>query len=219
MQKMPSEEKDLDEAFSRYRKRLKDKMAARDPVKDDELRERLEEVDRHSPEKSELFADSEARLQQLIEEFHIEVQVPQTLQEYIVYLLAQGHVGEPSSTTVSVADLYTEIHDVNEYRKVSRKDFEKALKQLEKNRTVHLSEVQGTRIVKLHSQFLSEDEAAILDVTARKDGKASIEQIMVSTGWTQARVQIVLDALISKNMVVKKKSFTRGTRYQLSEDT
>lgn len=216
---MPSEEKDLDEAFSRYSKRLKDKMTARDPVNDDELRERLEEVDRHSPEKSELFADSEARLQQLKEEFHIEVQVPQTLQEYIVYLLAQGHVGEPSSTTVSVADLYTEIHDLNEYRKVSRKDFEKALKQLEKNRTVHLSEVQGTRIAKLHSQFLSEDEAAILDVAARKDGKASIEQIMVSTGWTQARVQIALDALISKDMVVKKKSFTRGTRYQLSEDT
>ncbi|MFX1582013.1 MAG: hypothetical protein ACFFCJ_07305 [Promethearchaeota archaeon] len=216
---MPSEEKDLDEAYSRYGKRLKDKMAAQDPIKDEELRARLEQVDRHSPAKSKLFADSEARLQHLKEEFFIEVQVPQTLQEHIVHLLAQGHEGELSGTTVSVADLYTEIHDVNEYRKVSRKKFEKALKQLEKNETVQLSEVKGTRVVKLRSQFLSEDEAAILDVAARKDGKASIEQIMVSTGWTQARVQIALDALISKKMVAKKKSFTRGTRYQLSEGT
>ncbi|MFX1566533.1 MAG: hypothetical protein ACFFCH_11130 [Promethearchaeota archaeon] len=216
---MPSEEKDLDEAYSRYGKRLKDKIVAKDPTKDKELQARLENVDRHSPVKSELFSDSETRLQQLKEEFHIEVQVPQTLQEYIVYLLAQGHVGEPTSTTVSVADLYTEIHDVNEYRKLSRKKFEKALKQLEADKAVQFTEVQGTRMVRLHSQFLSEDEAAILDIAARKEGKVSIEQIMVSTGWTQARVQFALDTLITKKMVVRKKSFTRGTRYQLSDGT
>jgi DNA-binding MarR family transcriptional regulator len=215
---MPSEENDLDEAYSRYGKRLKSKEAVQDPTKDEELRTRLEQVDRQSPKKSKLFTESDTRLEQLKEEFQIEVQIPQTLPEYVVYLLAQGQVSAPSSTTAAMADLFSETHEVEQFRKISQKEFQKTLKQLEKAGTIQIKEIQGTLVVKLHDEFLSEDEVMILDVAARKDGKASLEQIMLSTGWTRARVQIALEALISKNMVVRKTSFTRGTRYQVSND-
>jgi DNA-binding MarR family transcriptional regulator len=215
---MPSEENDLDEAYSRYGKRLKSKEAAQDPTKDEELRTRLEQVDRQSSKKSELFTESDTRLEQLKEEFQIEVQIPQTLSEYVVYLLAQGQMSSPSAATVALADLFSETHEVEQFRKISQKEFQKTLKQLEKAGTIQLKEIQGTLVVKLRDEFLSEDEATILDVAARKDGKASLEQIMLSTGWTQARVQIALEALISKNMVVRKTSFTRGTRYQVPND-
>ena len=212
---MPSEENDLDEAYARYGKRLKAKVAAQDPTKNEELRERLEDVDSQAPSKSKLFTESESRLEQLKEEFQIEIQQPQTLQEYVIHLLASGQISD--SSTVAVADLYSEIHEVKQFRKLSRKDFQKTLKQLEKEEALHLKEIQDTLVVKLHDEFLSEDEATILDVAARKDGKASIEQIMLSTGWPQARVKIALDSLIAKNMVTKKRSFTRGTRYQVSD--
>ncbi len=215
---MPSEENDLDEAYSRYGKRLKSKVTAKDPTKDEELRTRLEQVDRQSPKKTELFTESSTRLEQLKEEFQIEVHIPQTLPDYVVYLLAHGQVSGPQTTTVTMADLFSKTHEVEQFRKISQKEFQKILKQLEKADTIQLKEIQGTLVVKLRDEFLSEDEATILDVAARKDGKASLEQIMLSTGWTQARVQIALESLISKNMVVRKTSFTRGTRYQVSND-
>jgi hypothetical protein len=215
---MPSEENDLDEAYSRYGKRLKSKVAAKDPTKDEELRTRLEQVDRQSPKETELFTESDIRLAQLKEEFQIEIHIPQTLPDYVVYLLAQGQVSSPSTTTVTMADLYSETHEAEQFRQISQKEFQKTLKKLEKTGTIQLKEIQGTLVVKLHDEFLSDDEATILDVAARKDGKASLEQIMLSTGWTQARVQIALESLISKNMVVRKTSFTRGTRYQVSND-
>jgi hypothetical protein len=215
---MPSEENDLDEAYSRYGKRLKSKVAAKEPTKDDELRARVEQVDRQSPKKTELFTESSKRLAQLREEFQIEVHIPQTLPDYVVYLLAQGQISGTSTTTVAVADLFSETHEVEQFQKISQKEFQKILKQLEKADTIQLKEIQGTLIVKLRDEFLSEDETTILNVAARKEGKASLEQIMLSTGWSQARVQIALETLISKNMVVRKTSFTRGTRYQVSND-
>jgi len=49
---MPSEENDLDKAYSRYGKRLKSKVAAQDPTTDEKLRTRLEDVDSQTPSKS-----------------------------------------------------------------------------------------------------------------------------------------------------------------------
>jgi hypothetical protein len=214
---MSPEEKDLDDAYSRYGKRLKSKLAKQEPTKDEKIRTRLEQVDREAPLDSRLFAQSDARLEQLKEEFQIAIQKPQTLQEYIVYLLAQEHVGGTAGSNIALVDLYSAIHHVDQYRKLSRKEFEKSLKRLEKEATVQLTEIRGTLVVKLRDRFLSEDEATILDIAARKDGKTSLEQIMLSTRWTQARVQTALDSLITKKMIVQKKSYTRGTRYQVSE--
>jgi len=215
---MPSEENDLDKAYSRYGKRLKSKVAAQDPTTDEKLRTRLEDVDSQTPSKSKLFAASDVRLEQLKEEFQIEVKKPQTLQEHVVYLLAQGCVSRSSSPMIPVADLYSEIHEVDQYRKLPRKDFQIAMKRLEEEGTVQLKEIQGTLVAKLRDEFLSEDEAAIMNIAVRKAGKASMEQIMLSTGWTQARVRFALDSLVAKKMVLQKKSFTRGTQYQVSKD-
>ncbi len=211
---MPSKENDLDEAYSRLGKRLKSKEAAQDPTKDEALRTRLEEVNRQAPSKSKLFVETNSRLEQLQEEFQIEVQKPQTLQEYLVFLLAQD-----TAAAIAVADLYSKIHEVEQYKGLSQKEFQRQLKQLEEEEMVHLTEIQGVLVIKLQDDFLSEDEATILDIASRKSGKVSMEQIMVSTGWSQVRTQIALDSLKAKKMVSQKKSFTRGTRYQLTNDT
>lgn len=219
---MPAEQDnndDLDEAFQQFSKKLKRKVDAGDPTKDPELRTRLEELDVQVPSKSHFFSDVESQLKQLKEEFHIEIQVPQTLEESIVHLLATDATGKKTKSPLTAADLFTQIHAIDQYSQLSSKELQKVLKKLEKENVLHLSEVQGTLVVQLHDEFLSEDEAAILDIAARKAGKVSLEQIMLSTQWSQLRVQLALDALIAKNMVVKKKSFVGGTRYQVSEDS
>jgi hypothetical protein len=217
---MPAEQNnqdDLNEAFQRFGKRLKGKVDSNDPTKDPDLRNRLEEIDNQVPSKSQLFSEGESQLKQLKEEFHIEIQLPQNLEETIVHLLATDS-SEKRKAPLTAADLYTEIHGFDQYSKLSSREFRKVLKRLEKEEVLHLSEVQETIIVQLHNKFLSEDEAAILDVAARKSGKVSLEQIMLSTQWPQVRVQMALDALIAKKMVVKKKGFVSGTRYQVPEE-
>ena len=94
---MPAEQDnqdDLDEAFQRFGKRLKGKVEAGDPTKDSEFRTRLEEVDSQVPSKAQLFSEVESQLKQLKEEFHIEIQLPQTLEESIVHLLATDSTGK-----------------------------------------------------------------------------------------------------------------------------
>ncbi len=218
---MPSEQDDnseLDEAFQRYRKRLKKKASESEPIKDAELRSRLEAVDDQTPSKTPLFSDADSRLQQLKEEFHIEVQTPQTLSEQILHLLAKEQRSRTQDGTMSAADLYSRIHETDRFNQLSNKEFQKALKQLEKDEMVQVSEIQGTLLVRMHDEFLSEDAATILDIAARKGGKVTLEQIMLTTQWSQARVTIALDSLMAKKMVTQKKSFVSGTRYQVTEE-
>ncbi len=218
---MPSEQDDnseLDEAFQRYRKRLKKKATERESIKDAELRIRLEAINDHAPSKTPLFSDADSRLQQLKEEFHIEVQTPQTLPEQIVHLLAQERRSETQEGTLSAADLYSRIHETDRFDQLSNKEFQKALKQLEKDEMVEVSEIQGTLLVRMHDEFLSEDAATILDIAARKGGKVTLEQIMLTTQWSQARVTVALKSLLMKKMVTQKKSFVSGTRYQVIEE-
>ena len=218
---MPSEEddnSDLDEAFQRYSKRLKKKASDSEPIKDAELLSRLEAIDDHAPSKTPLFSDADSRLQQLKEEFHIQVQTPQTLPEQIVHFLAQERRSGTQEGTMSAADLYSRIHETDRFNQLSNKEFKKALKQLEKDEMVQVSEIRGTLLVRMHDEFLSEDAATILDIAARKGGKVTLEQIMLTTQWSQARVTIALDSLMAKKMVTQKKSFVSGTRYQVTEE-
>ncbi len=218
---MPGEEKkqnDFDEAYQRFGKRLKEKAAEKAPAKDANLRAQIKEINAQKTSKAAIFSEEESRIQQLIEEFEIEIQRPETLEEHIVYLLAQNKANSSKESTWSAADLYSQIHEIGQHRGLSSKEFQKTLKRMEKNNVVQLEAIQRTLIVRIRNEFLSEDEAAILNVATRKGGKASLEQIMVSTQFTQARVQIALDALVAKKMVVQKKSFTKGTRYHISEE-
>lgn len=217
---MPGEEKkqnNLDEAYQRFGKRLKEKAKEQAPTKDPNLRARIKEINAQKTGKAVIFSEEEPRLQQLIEEFEIEIQRPETLEEHIVYLLAQNRGDSSKESTWSAADLYSQIHELRQYSGLSSKEFQKTLKRMEKNNVVQLQEIQGTLIIQIRSEFLSEDEASILDVATRKGGKVSLEQIMVSTQFAHARVQIALEALMAKKMVIQKKSFTKGTRYQISE--
>lgn len=218
---MPSEQDDnseLDEAFQQYAKHLKKKASKREPTKDAELRTRLEAIDDHAPSKTRLFSDVDSRLEQLKEEFHIEVQTPQTLPEQIVHLLAQERRSGSQDGTMSAADLYSRIHEIDRFNQLSNKEFQKALKQLEKDEMVQVNEIQGTLLVRIPDEFLSEDAATILDIAARKGGKVTLEQIMLTTQWSQARVSIALNSLMAKKMVTQKKSFVSGTRYQVTEE-
>ena len=218
---MPSEQDDngeLDEAFQRYSKRLKKKASESEPIKDAGLRTRLEAINDHAPSKTPLFSDADSRLQQLKEEFHIEVQIPQTLPEQIVHLLAKERRSGTQAGTMSAADLYSRIHETDRFNQLSNKEFQKTLKQLEKDEMVQISEIQGTLLVRMHDEFLSEDAATILDIAARKGGKVTLEQIMLTTQWSQARVTIALNSLMAKKMVTQKKSFVSGTRYQVTEE-
>jgi len=218
---MPSEQDDngdLDKAFQQFGKRLKKKESESDPHKDAELRARLEDVDGHAPSKSPVFSDADSRLQQLKEEFHIEVHSPQTLHEQIVHLLAQERGSGTQDATVIAADLYSRIHETDRFNQLSSKEFQKTLKQLEKDEVVQVSEIKGTLLVRMRDEFLSEDGATILDIAARKGGKVSLEQIMLTTQWSQARVTIALNSLMAKKLVTQKKSFVGGTRFQVSEE-
>jgi hypothetical protein len=118
---------------------------------------------------------------------------------------------------IAAADVYGQIHGTKQHRGLSSKAFHKLLKKLEKEGVLQLTEVKGTLVLQLRSEFLSEDEATILRIAARKDGKASLEAIMLSTQWPQARVRLALKALIDKNMMKPKKSFVSGTRYEVTE--
>lgn len=210
-------EKDLDQAFEQFGKQLKARVKAKDPTKDTEFRTRLETVDDQAPADSILFEAAKSRLQQLKEEFHFEVQVPQTPQDHVVHLLATSEPPTTFAGPLAAADLYAQIHATEQHRGLSSKAFHKLLKKLEKDGVVQISEVKGTLVLQLRSEFLTEDEATILRIAARKEGKASLEEIMLSTQWPQARVRLALEALITKNMMKLKKSFVDGTRYEVAE--
>lgn len=209
-------ENNLDKAFEQFGKRLRAKAKEQDPTKDIELQSRLEKINDQAPLKSDLFAAAESRLTQLKEEFHFELQTPQTPRDLIVHLLATPELSGVVKQPIPAADVYTQIHQTEQYRKLSSKAFYKLLKQLEKDEVLQLLEVKGTLVVQLKSEFLSEDESVILGIAARKRGRASLEEIMLSTQWPQTRVRLALESLIAKNMVTAKKSIVNGTRYQAS---
>jgi len=149
---------ETDEAYRRFAKQLKEKMASREPTKDPTLRTRVQELDAQAPQRAELFSQAEATLQRLKKDFQITVQPPKTLPEFVVFLLAQKRVGP--GPMVAVADVYTQVRDVREFSDVSFKAFSKVLRQLEKKDALKLEEREGTLLVHLRQQFMSDDEAA-----------------------------------------------------------
>ncbi len=214
---MPPEYTDdeLDAAFKRFGKRLKAKEVAQDPAKTRELKTRVEELAHQAPRKAKFFAASSERLDRLQTDFEIIIQPPDTLPELIVFLLAQEKIRGKTTLTTTAVDLYTRIHEEANFPYISIKAFQKALKQLRKSEVLDLQEINDTLTLRLRQEFLSDDEATILDLAARKGGSISMEQAMVSTQWSHARVRAILETLTSKKLVVVKSSYSRGTRYQV----
>ncbi|MFX1474262.1 MAG: hypothetical protein ACFFCO_02125 [Promethearchaeota archaeon] len=217
---MPEEETDeLDEAYRRFSQHLKSKLAERDPARDAELRARLERVDSETPHRARLFAEGEDTLRRLKSDFQITLKPPDTLEEYLVYLLTLERSSLAKPTTIAAADLYSQLHDASYFSDVSFKDFRRALAQLEKEKVLSLHESRGTVMIRIHQEFLSDDAAELLDVAARKGGALSLEQAMVATGWPQARVRTALEELLKKQLVVQTRSFVHGTQFQTTDQT
>lgn len=217
---MPTEHEqddEMDVAYRRFGKQLKDKVASRDATRDSKLRARVQELDAQAPQRAELFSKAEETLQRLKDDFQITVQPPKTLPEFVIYILAQRRTKVESGSTVAVADVYTQLRDVREFSEVSFKAFRKALVQLEQKDALKLEEREGTLLVHLRQQFMSDDEAALLDLAARKGGTVTAEQAMVAMQWPQARVRTAFDALLAKKLVVRSASFVEGTRYRVPD--
>lgn len=215
---MREEENDeLDEAYRRFSQHLKRTLAERDPTRDAELRARFERVDSEAPHRARLFEEGEETLTQLRRDFQIALKTPSNLEEYLVYLLALERSGGARTTTLPAADLYSQLLDARYFSDISIKDFQRALAQLEKEKVLALEEQQDTIVIHIHQDFLSDDAAELLDIAARKGGVLSLEQAMLATGWTQARVRKALDTLLEKKLVVRKRSFVHGTRFETTE--
>jgi hypothetical protein len=217
---MPAEHEhndEMDTAYRRFGKQLKDKLAERQATKDTKLRARIQELDAQVPQQAELFSKAEATLQRLKDDFQISIQPPKTLPEFVIYLLAQRRTQVESGSTVAAADLYTQLHDVRDFADVSFKAFRKALVELEQHDALRLDEREGTLIVHLREQFMSDDEAALLDLAARKGGTITAEQAMVAMQWPLTRVRNAFDALQAKKLVVPRASFVQGTRYHVPD--
>lgn len=215
---MPAEHEqddEVDAAYRRFGKRLKEKTANQDVTKDPTLRARVQELDAQAPQRAELFSKAGATLQRLKADFQITLQLPTTLPEFVVYLLAQ--MRGASGPTVAVADVYTQLRDSRNFSDVSFKAFRKALLQLEQKGTLKLEEQEGTLLVHLLERFMSDDEAALLDLAARKGGTVTAEQAMVSMQWPQARVRYAFEALVAKKLVVRSAGFVEGTRYRVPD--
>ncbi len=217
---MPEEESDeLDAAYRRFSQHLKRKLAERDPARDAELRARVERVDAEAPHRARLFEEGEDTLRRLRNSFQITLKPPSTLQEYLTFLLALERSGTAKVTTIAAADLYSQLHEAEYFSSASLKDFRRALAQLEKEQVLTLHENQGTILIRLLQEFLSDDAAELLDIAARKGGILSLEQAMLATGWPQARVRTALKALLEKRLVVQKRSFVQGTRFHTTDQT
>lgn len=210
-------DEELDKAFRRFGRQLKDKDVERHPTKDDELRARIEQIDEEVPHRSKLFAESEETLQRLKRDFHIVVQAPKTLHDLLIYLLSRKRALGPSESTIAAADLYTKLHDTPKFSTVSPKAFRKALTKLEKEKILHLHESEGVLLIRLRQEFLSDDEAELLDIAARKGGAISLETAMLATKWPLVRVRTAIEALMAKKMIAEKRGFVHGTRFQLTE--
>jgi len=217
---MPTEHEqddEMDAAYRRFGKQLKDKVASKDATGDSKLRARVQELDAQAPQRAELFSKAEATLQRLKDDFQITLQPPKTLSEFVVYILAQRRTKLESGSTVAVADVYTQLRDAREFSEVSFKAFRKALVQLEQKDALKLEEREGTLLVHLRQQFMSDDEAALLDLAARKGGTVTAEQAMVAMQWPQVRVRTAFDALLAKKLVVRSASLVEGTRYRVPD--
>jgi len=71
----------------------------------------------------------------------------------------------------------------------------------------------GTRLVKFIPVALTDDPQKILNLASQKDGRISIEEAVVELGWTEERVTIALNLLVSKGVAKIQRSFSRSTQY------
>lgn len=72
---------------------------------------------------------------------------------------------------------------------------------------------EGTRIVSFIPVSLTGDPGQVLELAATRDGRLSIEDIVVGLGWTDSRARSALDLLVENGVTKVQKSFSKSTTY------
>ena len=60
---------------------------------------------------------------------------------------------------------------------------------------------------------LTDDPQEILSYASQNDGQVTIENAVISLGWTEERVKNALDLLVSKGVAKIQKSYSKSTQY------
>jgi hypothetical protein len=71
----------------------------------------------------------------------------------------------------------------------------------------------GTRLVKFIPVSLTDDPQKILNLAARNAGKLTIEDAVLSLGWTEERVMNALNLLVEQGVTKVQKTYSKSTVY------
>lgn len=71
----------------------------------------------------------------------------------------------------------------------------------------------GTRLVKFIPVELTRDPTQVLGLAAKRDGRLTIEDVVVGLGWTEDRVTNALDLLTENGVAKVQRSYSEGTIY------
>ncbi len=71
----------------------------------------------------------------------------------------------------------------------------------------------GTRLVKFMPVELTKDPTQVLGLAAKRDGRLTIEDVVVGLGWTEDRVTNALDLLAENGVAKVQKSYSKSTIY------
>ena len=71
----------------------------------------------------------------------------------------------------------------------------------------------GTRLVKFIPVELTKDPTQVLGLAAKRDGRLTIEDVVVGLGWTEDRVTNALDLLAENGVAKVQKSYSKSTIY------
>ncbi|MHA1206521.1 MAG: hypothetical protein ACTSRJ_00930 [Candidatus Hodarchaeales archaeon] len=129
--------------------------------------------------------------------------------EYLNYLalriLEAGKLSRSRSGGIlSVSDLILKLNDESKGIVVSITDVNEALKLLVSNGLIHqIRKLVGMKIIEFLDPQLTQDNQTILEIAAQTNGQITLTELVQKTSWTIERVEIGLNSLINKKIVVK----------------
>jgi len=71
----------------------------------------------------------------------------------------------------------------------------------------------GTLLVEFVPVALTTDPQLILDLAAQSDGKLTLEDAVISLGWTEERVRNALNLLLNNGVAKEQRSYSKSTQY------
>jgi hypothetical protein len=98
---------------------------------------------------------------------------------------------------------------------VTKKEVESLLRSMTKEGLFPgLTDVDsGTRLVEFIPVELTDDPHQVLELAASREGRLTIEDIVVSLDWTEERVNNAMDLLVERGVAKLQKSYSSSTQY------